>query len=304
MHHVVTLIADPAKPVLDHNIAIAAAGALKSEGAPVGPVDMLAPGVACDIPFVSDVPPGAFGRAEAIVRVSLGRAPIDVAVQPMESRRKRLLACDMDSTLIENEIVDEIAAVAGIRDKIAPITARAVAGEIDFATSLAERAALLKGLPAERYLSAAAAISPMPGARTLMATMRAHGARTMIISGGFRAFTARVRDLLGMDEDVSNDVEIVDGVLTGRLVPPVLHRDRKAEVLREAAAAHGIPISLTMAVGDGANDAAMIAAAGTGVAFHAKGPARQAAAVRIDHGDLTALLYLQGFRAADIRIML
>lgn len=207
----------------------------------------------------------------------------------------------MDSTLIENEIVDEIAAVAGLRDKIAPITARSVSGEIDFATSLAERVALLKGLPEPRYREAARAIRLMPGARALIATMRAAGAHTMIVSGGFRAFTAQVRTDLGMDEDVANDVEIAGGKLTGRLLPPIVMRERKAEILRARAEALGVPLAETMAAGDGANDLAMIRAAGLGVAFHGTPRARADAAARVDHGDLTALLYLQGYRAEDIR---
>ena len=159
----------------------------------------------------------------------------------------------------------------------------------------------MRGLAAERYLEAARAIRLVPGARALIDTMRREGAHTMIISGGFRAFTALVRDMLGMDEDVSNDVEIVDGALTGRLVSPVLGRDGKADALRQTAAARGIPMALTMAVGDGANDRAMVQAARLGVAFSAKPALRGHAAVRIDHGDLTALLYLQGYRAGEIR---
>ena len=297
MRHVLTLIADPARPVLDHSIVGGVAAALGEAGAEVGPADVLAPRVACDLLFDGMAP----AAAEDAARIAIGRAPLDVAVQDCNARRKRLLAADMDATLIENEIVDEIADAAGLREKIAPITARAVAGEIDFAASLAERVALMKGLSADRYLAAMRAIRPMPGARALMATMHAAGAHTMIISGGFRAFTAHVRDLLGMDEDVANDVEISGGALTGRLIPPLVQRERKAEVLRETAAAHGIEISETLAVGDGANDVAMIRAAGLGVAFRAKPLARNAAAVRIDHGDLTALLYLQGYRAGEIR---
>jgi len=297
MRHVLTLIADPARPVLDHSIVAAVTAALGKAGGSFGAADFLAPAIACDLPFEGVAP----AAAERVARDAVEAAPLDVAVQDREARRKRLLAADMDGTLIENEIVDEVAAVAGLRDKIAPITARAVAGEIDFATSLRERVALMKGLAAERYLEAARAIRPMAGARALMATMRANGARTMIVSGGFRAFTARVRNLLGMDEDVANDVEISGGALTGRLVSPVIQRERKAQVLQEAAAALGIAMSQTIAVGDGANDVAMIRAAGLGVAFRAKPLLRDAAAVRVDHGDLTALLYLQGYRAGEIR---
>ena len=297
MHRVLTLIANPARPVLDDSIVAAVRAALESAGAAAGAADLLAPGIACDLPF-ERLPPT---EAEAIAQRVIGHAPVDMAAQEQAGRRKRLLACDMDSTLIENEIVDEIAAVAGLRDKIAPITARSVAGEIDFATSLAERVALLKGLSQARYLEAGRAIRFMPGARALITTMRTFSAHTMIVSGGFRAFTAQVRKALGMDQDVANDVEILGGVLTGRLLPPLVARDSKAETLRTAAATLGIPLAETMAVGDGANDLAMVQAAGLGVAFHGTPRIRDGAAVRIDHGDLTALLYLQGYRAAEIR---
>lgn len=297
MRHVLTLIASPARPRLDDSIVAAVRAALDSAGAELGAPDVLAPGIACDLPFERL----AVTQAENVARKAIGRAPLDLSIQERDNRRKRLLAADMDSTLIENEIVDEIAAVAGLREKIAPITARSVAGEIDFATSLAERVALLKGLSQIRYREAAKAIRLMPGARALITTMRASGAHTMIISGGFRAFTAHVRDLLGIDEEVSNDVEIADGVLTGRLVPPLVTRDSKVEILRAAAASLGIPLVKTMAAGDGANDLAMVQVAGLGVAFHGTPRIRDVAAVRIDHGDLTALLYLQGYRAAEIR---
>lgn len=297
MHRILTLIANPARPVLEDSIVAAVRAALESTGAAVGAADPLAPGIACDLPF--ERLPTA--EAEAVARRVIGQAAIDIAAQERAGRRKRLLACDMDSTLIENEIVDEIAAVAGLRDEIAPITARSVAGEIDFATSLVQRVALLKGLPESRYLEAGKAIRFMPGARALIATMRASGAHTMIISGGFRAFTAQVRDALGMAQDVANDVEIHGGVLTGRLLPPLVARESKAEILRAAAASIGIPLAASMAVGDGANDLAMLQAAGLGVAFRGTPRIQNGASVRIDHGDLTALLYLQGYRAGEIR---
>jgi phosphoserine phosphatase len=236
-----------------------------------------------------------------MARQAIGSAPLDVAIQPQHGRKKKLLASDMDATLIENEIVDEIAAVAGLREQIAPITARSVAGEIDFLTSLQERVALLQGLSAARYFEAKKAIRFVPGGKNLIATMRANGAHTLIVSGGFRAFTSYVRDALGMNEDAANDVEITGGILTGKLVPPVIGREQKAEILRHTAMRLGLAISETLAVGDGANDAAMLAASGLGVAFRAKPALKKVAAAAIDHGDLTALLYLQGYRAEEIR---
>ena len=297
MNYVLTLIADPARPVLDPSIAAKVAEALGSAGFHTGEPDFLAPGIACDIPIQGQGPKGA----EAMARQAVGSTSLDIAVQLQHGRKKKLLACDMDATLIENEIVDEIAAVAGLRDQIAPITARSVAGDIDFLTSLKERVALLKGLPMARYLEAKNAIRFVPGGKSLIATMRANGAHTMIISGGFRAFTSSVRDALGMDEDAANDVEITGGALTGKLVSPVVGREQKAEILRRAALRLGLDISETMAVGDGANDAGMIAASGLGVAFRAKPTLKSVAAAVIDHGDLTALLYLQGYRREEIQ---
>lgn len=291
------MIAGASAPPLNDSIIAAAGSALGHSGAATGTPDWLAPGLACDLAFGGLAP----DRAEAAVRRALAPAAIDVAVQARDGRKKKLLAADMDSTLIENEIVDEIAAAAGLAEKIAPITARAVAGEIDFAESLRERVALLAGLDHARYLSATGAIRLVPGAKELIATMRRAGARTMIISGGFREFTAYVRGVLGMDEDAANDVAVSAGKLTGKLSGPVLGGDSKAETLAAAAARLGLSMAQTMAVGDGANDRAMIRAAGLGVAYHGKPVLREAADARIDHADLTALLYLQGYREAEIR---
>lgn len=297
MRHVLTLIAGANGPPVDDSIIAAAAAALARAGGKTGAPDVLAPGLACDLPFDGVGLEGA----EAAVRAALGPAPLDVAVQPSEGRRKRLLAADMDSTLIENEIVDDIAEVAGLRDKIAPLTARAVAGEIDFAESLRQRVALMKGLKRTSYLSAISAIRIMPGARELVTTMHRAGALTMIISGGFRDFSGHVRRVLGMDEEAANEVEIESDRLSGRLVGPIVGGESKADVLRDTAARLGISLSDTMAVGDGANDRAMLEAAGLGVAFRASPVLRKAADARIDHADLTALLYLQGYRDSDIR---
>ena len=297
MNYVLTLIADPARPVLDPSIAAKVAEALRSTGYETATPDFLAPGIACDIPFTGTDPK----NADMTARQEIGAAPLDVAIQPQHGRKKKLLACDMDATLIENEIVDEIAALAGLREKIAPITARSAAGEIDFLTSLKERVALLSGLPVARYLEAKKAIRFVSGGQSLIATMRANGAHTVIVSGGFRAFTSYVRDVLGMDEDAANDVEIAGGVLTGKLVSPIIGREEKAGILRDTAMRLGLAISETLAVGDGANDAAMLTASGLGVAFRAKPALKKAAAAAIDHGDLTALPYLQGYRAPEIR---
>ena len=297
MRHVLTLIADPEKAALQNNTVDAARSALVGIGAAVGPVDWLAPGIACDLPFDS----AYAGTAQSAVRQALGAAPVDLVAQERRTRRKRLLVADMESTIIENEMLDEIAALAGVADEVAPITRRAMNGEIDFAEALRERVSLLDGLPVDILMGARKTIRVSPGARALVATMRADGAYTVIVSGGFRMFSSYVRDLLGFDKDVANDLKIRQGRLKGGLRYPVLDRNGKALVLRRLALAHGVPLTDTLAVGDGANDLAMIMAAGLGVAYHAKPLLGNAARARIDHGDLTALLYAQGYRAAQFK---
>ncbi|MGE5147571.1 MAG: phosphoserine phosphatase SerB, partial [Candidatus Eiseniibacteriota bacterium] len=295
MSHVLTLIADPAKAGLDAALAEAARAAIVAAGAKGGKPDWLKPGVACDIPV--ETADGA--AAEAAARQALGRAPVDVALQPAAGRRKRLLVADMESTIIRNEMLDELAEFAGIRDRIADITRRAMNGELDFRAALSERVGLLKGLDAAILEQAAKRIAIMPGATALVGTMRANGAYTALVSGGFRVFTDRVARALGFDENAANVLEIADGKLAGTVAEPILGRDAKLATLKRVAAAHGFGPADALAVGDGANDLDMLKAAGLGVAFHAKPVVAQAARVRVDHGDLTALLYLQGYRAAE-----
>ncbi len=259
-------------------------------------VDWLAPGVACDIAFAADA---ASSTIMAAVRAALGAAPIDAAVLPADGRRKRLLVADMDSTIVVGETLDELAAEAGIKDRVAAITARAMNGEIDFKAALRERVALLAGLPVDALQRTYERIRLMPGARPLVRTMRAHGAHTLLVSGGFRFFTGRIREAAGFDEDRANDLLVEGSVLTGRVAEPILDRDAKLSALRDAAVALGVPLAAALAVGDGANDLAMIKAAGLGVAFRAKPVVAAEAQVRIDHADLTALLYLQGYRRSD-----
>ena len=253
----------------------------------------LAPGEACDL-GLRDSDPDILVRA----RDALADAGVDVNLIARAGRRKRLLVADMESTLIENEMIDELAETIGIGEAVAGITFRAMNGELDFATALRERVALLAGLSVERLATVAARIRIMPGAACLIATMRAQGAFTAIVSGGFTVFTGLVRRQLGADHDEGNDLEIAAGSLTGTVREPILTRDGKVQALRRLAAKLEIAVEDALAVGDGANDVPMLQTAGLGVAFRAKPAVAAAARVRITHGDLTALLFLQGFTRA------
>lgn len=291
MTSVLTLIANPATPIVDPSTADRVRAALGD----AGPADWLAPGIACDIPFA-----GIADRlAEERARAAIGTLPLDVLAQPEAGRRKKLLIADMDSTMIVGETLDIFAAQVGFGERIAAITARSMRGELDFSQALRERIAILKGCAADELYKVRDDMQAMPGAREAVQTMRRHGARVMLVSGGFRLFTARAREMLGFDEDRGNELEIAEGRLTGRVVEPILGRDTKLETLKAEAAKLGLDLSATMAVGDGANDLAMIQAAGLGVAFQAKPITAAAARARIDHGDLTALLYMQGYRREE-----
>jgi phosphoserine phosphatase len=295
MNFVLTLIANPTAPILNPSMADAVRRALARAGAEVGGIAWLAPDVACDIPFAGI----AAKAAEQAAHGALGAAPIDLAAQESARRRKRLLIADMDSTMVVGETLDAFAAEVGFGERIAAITARSMRGELDFAEALRERIAILKGAPAALLHKVRDEMQPMPGARTLVATMRGSGAHTLLVSGGFRVFTSHARAVIGFDADRGNELEIAEGALTGKVVEPILGRDAKLETLRAEAARLGLALDATMAVGDGANDLAMIQAAGMGVAFQAKPITAAAARARVDHGDLTALLYIQGFRREE-----
>jgi len=224
-------------------------------------------------------------------------AGVDCITQPTAYRRKQLLIADMDSTLIMQECIDELADYLGIKPQIAAITERAMNGELQFEDALRERVALLKGLPesalAEVYSKQ---ITLMPGGKTLAATMKANGAYLVIVSGGFTYFTGRVREALGFDEDRSNRLEVAEGALTGRIIPPILGADAKLESLKEIASARSIPTEAILALGDGANDVPMLKAAGLGVACHAKPFVQSQVSAQLNHNGLSALLYIQGYR--------
>jgi phosphoserine phosphatase len=231
---------------------------------------------------------------------SLKAERVDLVVQATQGRRKKMLLADMDSTMIQQECIDELAEEAGVGAHVKEITARAMNGELDFEGALIERVALLKGLE-EAIIDKGLAerISFMPGGKALVATMKAHGGYAALVSGGFTAFTARVAADLGFDENRANTLLVANGELTGEVAHPILGREAKVQALEEISARMGISAADVIAVGDGANDLGMLGRAGTGVALHAKPSVAAECDVRVNHGDLSALLYLQGYGAQD-----
>ncbi|WP_424362227.1 phosphoserine phosphatase SerB [Methylocystis parvus] len=258
-------------------------------------LDWLAPELACDAFFDSD----DLDASRAGLQLALAAAPIDVIVQPVDGRRKKLLVADMDSTMIEQECIDELAGLIGIRDRISIITERAMAGELNFETALRERVALLAGVTLDQIETLVTRITLTPGARALVQTMRAHGAHTALVTGGFTPFTEPVAARIGFHETFANRLEIVDRALTGVVKDPVQGRAGKRAALAGLRERLGLPHEATLAIGDGANDLDMLREAGLGVAYHAKPKVAEAAHARVDHADLSALLYAQGYRKAD-----
>jgi len=257
-------------------------------------IDWLAPGIACDI-ACDDA-----AAAEAAARAAVGARPIDIVIQPAAGRRKRLLVADLESTIIENEMLEELADFLGLRAHVAEITRRAMNGEIDFAGALAERVALLRGLPETVLGKAAARIRLMQGAPMLIATLHRHGAATALVSGGFTVFAEPVAAQLGFDRVVANRLDVADGKLAGTVHKPIVTGATKRDTLVALAGELGLTLDETLAVGDGANDLPMLGAAGLGIAFRAKPAVAAASRWRIDHGDLTALLYAQGYRQEEL----
>ena len=236
---------------------------------------------------------------ELALKEALADLPIDIAIIPAANRAKKLLVADMDSTFIAQECIDELGAAAGVGDQVAAITFRAMRGELDFEGALTERVALMQGLPESIIAELIAKTDFTPGGKTLVATMKKHGGHTALISGGFTQFTSHVAEICGFDEHSANSLIIENGILTGKVAHPILGRAAKITALNEITTRLGISAQDAISVGDGANDIGMIEAAGLGIAFHAKPHVRQAADVRIDHGDLTALLYVQGYAKND-----
>lgn len=271
--------------------------ALAREGAIPLAEEWLCKDIACDLVFARIEPE----IAESLARIALEDFAIDCVAQDADGRQKRMLISDMDSTIITVECIDEIAAFADVKDKVAVITERAMRGEIDFPSALTERVALLAGL-SETILQRVydERVKFMPGARELVMTMRAHGAYTLLVSGGFDFFTSRVRDAMGFHADSANRLEITSGKLTGQVIPPILDKNSKLQMLMKASAENTISLANVLAVGDGANDVPMLLAAGLGVAYHAKPIVQQSARARINHCDLTALLYMQGYSEEEI----
>ena len=286
--HVLTLIADPATAPLTAPLLARVREAVGG-GEPV----LLSPGEAADIPL-SELPD------PAVLAAALAGAPIDAIALPAAGRRKRLLIADMDSTIVTGETLDELADFAGLKAEIAAITMRSMNGEIDFAAALRERVGMLRGLKLEALEATWARMRLTPGARELVATMRAHGALTALVSGGFTFFTGKVAALVGFDLHRSNVLEHDGTALTGTVAEPILDRDAKLATLRELAAARGLRMAATLAVGDGANDLAMILEAGLGIAFRAKPIVAKEARARVEHAGLRALLFAQGYRAGEI----
>jgi phosphoserine phosphatase len=287
MTHVATLIAKPG--ALDATGIERARALLRNSRT----AQWLAPGTAADIPFE------AADHADLrVIADELRTSGVDVVVQPAIYRRKKLFLADMDSTMIGQECIDELADYAGLKPHIAAITERAMRGEIAFEPALRERVALLKGLPSKLVAEIIKTrITLTPGGRTLLATMRKHGAWTCLVSGGFTLFVDRIAAMIGFDETRGNVLTLgPDGHLNGLVAEPIFGRDQKRATLIEIRDRLGLTREQTMATGDGANDLGMIAEAGLGVAYHAKPAVAAAAQARIEHGNLTALLYAQGYR--------
>jgi phosphoserine phosphatase len=288
MSHVVTLVAGPEARLTPALLARVreAAGA----GAPAS----LREGEAADLPCSAAPEPACIGAA-------LEGAAVDWAILPAEDRRKRLLVADMDSTIVTGETLDELAAQAGIGEEVAAITRESMEGRLGFAQALRARVTMLRGLPVSALDRTWAGVRLSPGARALVATMRAHGAYTVLVSGGFTFFTSRVAALCGFDAHQANTL-LDDGErLTGAVAKPILDQDAKRTALHRCAAQQGIALRDTLAVGDGANDLGMIQDAGLGVAYRAKPVVATAARVRVEHADLRALLYFQGYPATALR---
>lgn len=282
---IASLLTNPARPVLERVTVESLRNAWGG-----GDAIWLDPGVAAEFP-ISDVPANLWEVWQGLQGLC-----VDLVVQKAEGRKKRLLIADMDSTMIQQECIDELADEAGVGAHVAGITARAMNGELDFEEALRERVGLLAGLP-EAVIADVIRdrITLMPGGPVLLATMKANGAYAALVSGGFTAFTAQIAGVLGFDENRANTLLVKDGKLTGGVADPILGKAAKVQALEEISARLGISPDQAIAVGDGANDLGMLGLAGAGVALHAKPSVQAQCDIRINHGDLTALLFIQGY---------
>lgn len=293
MIHTVTLIANPDHQPLRNDLVVRMAAAVDARA-----VDWLADGEACALVVDAEDKMALAAKLGPV----LGGQPIDMCVQAGQGAalRRRILIADMDSTMIEQECIDELAAEAGLKEQVSAITARAMNGELEFEGALKERVALLEGLPAsviDKVISTR--ISLMAGGPELVRTMRRDGAWCALVSGGFTDFTSRIAEMLGFHENRANTLLQSDGKLSGKVAEPILGRDAKVQALKDISARLDIDVADAIAVGDGANDLGMIQLAGTGVALHAKPVVAEQADIRIDYGNLTALLYIQGYHASE-----
>lgn len=321
--YVITLVADPKRQTLPADGVAEVARAMRADW-----VEWLSPDEACDLYFtlgaaaeLQSVNPfyllrralgslvnaysHTFGDApleneRQRLRVMIGDAPVDAVIQRVHDRKRRVFVSDMDSTVITVECIDELADFVGRKTEVAAITARAMNGELDFEAALTERVRLLEGLP-EALLQQCydERVRFMPGARELIATLKAKGIYTLLVSGGFSFFTSRVREALGFDADQSNTLEVQGGVLTGRVVPPILGKDAKKAALLEACRRQGVSTVQAVALGDGANDVPMLREAGLGIAYRAKPAVRTQIPAQINHNDLSALLFVMGYRREE-----
>jgi phosphoserine phosphatase len=296
MNTVVTLIA-AASSNLPDDIVTRVINLLKPHARSIETPDWLATNRACDIHL--DTESSTFEDTEFLVRSHMAEEPVDIIVQSPDARKKKLLVADMDSTIVTTETLTDVAEVAGKGDIIDQITARTMRGELDFASSLRERVAMLEGLSDTALEAAYQRIQVSEGAEVLVRTMVAHGAYTALVSGGFTYFTSRIAKRLGFHENMANEFIVADGKLTGKVKEPILARNSKIEALEKLADDRGLEISETAAVGDGANDLDMIKAAGIGCAYRGKPLLRDAARVKLDYADLTGLLFAQGYRESE-----
>jgi phosphoserine phosphatase len=288
---VATLVSDPDRPSLSADVLKAAAAALPAPPAP----DIIDPDIAADLVF--EASQNELSSVRTRLEEAVGDRPVDVVLQPLATRRKSLFVADMDSTMIGQECIDELAAYVGLKEKVSAITERAMRGELAFEPALRERVALLAGLPLDVVSDIIAqVITITPGARTLVRTMATAGVHTALVSGGFTDFTGPIAALIGFHEHHANRLGLDGNILTGTVTEPILGRAAKKATLVGLREALGLPREATLAIGDGANDLAMIEEAGLGIAYRAKPAVAEAADARLDHADLTALLYAQGYR--------